>query len=50
VFLDPLSGTGDDLGLRDAWLWAGHVHRDDAIRMIAARLAARAERTLYEES
>jgi uncharacterized DUF497 family protein len=30
-------------------LVVAHVHHDDVIRIIAARLAARAERKLYEE-
>jgi uncharacterized protein len=63
VFLDPLSATGDDpdhsiderrfvtFGISSSGrlLVVGHVHLDDVIRIITARLAVPAERKLYEE-
>jgi uncharacterized DUF497 family protein len=63
VFLDTLSATGDDpdhslderrfvtFGFSSSGrlLVVGHVHRDDVIRIVTARLATRAERKLYEE-
>ncbi len=63
VFLDPLSATGDDpehsidekrfvtfgISSSGCLLVVGHVHLDDVIRIITARLAGRAERKLYEE-
>jgi uncharacterized DUF497 family protein len=63
VFLDPLSATGDDpdhsldetrfvtFGISSSGrlLVVAHVHHDDVIRIITARLAERAERKLYEE-
>jgi hypothetical protein len=63
VFLDSLSATGDDpdhslderrfvtFGVSSSGrlLVVAHVHRDDVIRIITARLATRGERKLYEE-
>lgn len=63
VFYDPLSATGDDpdhsiderrsvtFGMSAAGqlLVVSHVDRDDAIRIISARPATRAERSIYEE-
>ena len=63
VFLDPLSATGDDpdhsidqrrfvtFGVSSVGnlLVVAHVEQDDAIRIISARKATRAERKLYEE-
>ena len=63
VFLDSLSATGDDpdhsLDERrfvtfsnsssGRLLVVAHVHLDDVVRIITARLATRAERKLYEE-
>ena len=63
VFLDSLSATGDDpdhsldesrfvtFGTSSSGrlLVVAHAQHDDAIRLITARLATRAERKLYEE-
>jgi uncharacterized DUF497 family protein len=63
VFFDDLSATGDDpdhsldevrfvtFGLSSAGrlLVVAHAQRGDAIRIISARKATRAERKLYEE-
>ena len=63
VFFDPLSATGDDpdhslderrfvtFGMSSSGhvLVVAHGRHDDAIRIITARLATRAERKLYEE-
>ena len=63
VFFDPLSATGDDPDHSlDEWrfvtfgvsssgrlLVVSYTEHDDAIRIISARLATRAERELYEE-
>ena len=63
VFFDPLSATGDDpdhslderrfvtFGMSSSGhlLVVAHAQYDDAIRIITARLATRAERKLYEE-
>ena len=63
VFLDPLSATGDDpdhsidqrrfvtFGLSSAGrlLVVAHAEQDEAIRIISARKATRAEKELYEE-
>ena len=63
VFFDPLSATGADpdhslderrfvtFGKSSSGrlLLVGHAERDDAIRIITARQATRAERKLYEE-
>jgi uncharacterized DUF497 family protein len=63
VFFDPLSATGDDpdhslderrfvtFGMSSSGhlLVVAHAQHDDAIRIITARLATRAERKLYEE-
>jgi uncharacterized protein len=63
VFFDPLSATGADpdhslderrfvtFGQSSSGrlLVVAHVQNDDAIRIITARLATRAERKLYEE-
>ena len=63
VFLDSLSATGDDpdhsleerrfvtfgISSLGRLLVVAHVHHDDVIRIITARLATRAERKLYEE-
>ena len=63
VFFDPLSATGDDpdhslderrfvtFGMSSSGrlLVVAHAEHDDAIRIITARLATRAERKLYEE-
>ena len=63
VFFDPLSATGDDpdhsvderrfvtFGRSSAGhlLVVAHVQDEDAIRIISARHATRAERKLYEE-
>ena len=64
VFFDPLSATGDDpdhslderrfvtFGNSSSGrlLVVAHVHHDDVVRIITARLAMRAERKLYEEA
>jgi hypothetical protein len=64
VFFDPLSATGDDpdhslderrfvtFGVSSSGrlLVVAHVQYDDSIRIITARLAARAERKIYEET
>ena len=63
VFFDPLSATGDDpdhstderrfvtFGMSSSGrlLVVAHAEHDDAIRIITARPATRAERKLYEE-
>jgi uncharacterized DUF497 family protein len=63
VFFDPLAATGDDpdhsleerrfvtFGMSSSGrlLVVGHAQRDDAIRIITARTATRAERNLYEK-
>jgi hypothetical protein len=63
VFFDSLSATGDDpdhslderrfvtFGISSSGrlLVVAHVHHDDVIRIITARLATRPERKLYEE-
>ena len=63
VFLDPLSATGNDpdhslderrvvtIGLSSfgRLLIVAHTENDDNIRLITAREATAAERTLYEE-
>ena len=63
VFLDPLSATGDDpdhslderrfvtFGMSSSGrlLVVAHAQHEDAIRIITARIATRAERKLYEE-
>ena len=63
VFFDPLSATGDDpdhslderrfvtFGMSSSGrlLVVAHREHGDAIRIITARHATRAERTLYEE-
>jgi uncharacterized DUF497 family protein len=63
VFYDPLSGTGDDpdhstgerrfvtfgISTSGRMLVIAHVDRNDAIRIIGARPAMRAERSIYEE-
>jgi uncharacterized DUF497 family protein len=63
VFHDPLSATGADpdhsidekrfvtFGVSSAGrlLVVAHAEQDDAIRIISARQATRAERKLYEE-
>ena len=63
VFFDPHSATGDDpdhsldemrfvtFGISSSGrlLAVAHAEHDDAIRIITARHATRAERTLYEE-
>jgi uncharacterized DUF497 family protein len=63
VFLDPLSATGDDpdhsiaqrrfvtfgVSSMGRLLVVAHAEQDDAIRIISARKATRAERKLYEE-
>jgi uncharacterized protein len=63
VFFDPLSATGDDpdhslderrsvtFGMSSSrrLLVVAHIQHDDAIRIITARRATRAERKLYEE-
>ena len=63
AFFDPLSATGDDPDhsfgeRRFVTLWVSssgrllvvaHAEQDDAIRIISAREATRAERKLYEE-
>jgi uncharacterized DUF497 family protein len=63
VFLDPLSTTGRDpdhsfderrfvtFGVSSSGrlLVVAHTERQDAIRIITARLATRSERKLYEE-
>jgi hypothetical protein len=63
VFFDPLSATGDDpdhslderrfviFGMSSSGrlLAVAHAQHDDAIRIITARPATRAERKLYEE-
>jgi uncharacterized DUF497 family protein len=63
VFFDSLSATGNDpdhsfeerrfvtFGMSSSGrlLVVAHTEQDDAIRIITARQATRAERTLYEE-
>ena len=63
VFFDPLSATGDDpdhsfgerrsvtfgMSSMGRLLVVAHADRDDAIRILSARLVTRAERALYEE-
>jgi uncharacterized DUF497 family protein len=63
VFIDPLSATGADpdhsfgeqrfvifgMSSLDRLLVVAHAEREDAIRIISARPATRAERNLYEE-
>jgi uncharacterized protein len=63
VFFDPLTATGDDpdhsvderrfvtFGKSSSGriLVVAHTQHEDAIRIITARLATRAERKLYEE-
>ena len=63
VFFDPLSATGDDpdhsfeerrfvtFGMSSSGrlLVVAHAEQGDAIRIITARQATRAERKLYEE-
>lgn len=63
AFFDPLSATGDDpdhslderrfvtfgMSSSERLLVVAHAEHDDAIRIITARLATRAERRLYEE-
>lgn len=63
VFFDPLSATGSDpdhsleerrfvtFGMSSSGrlLVVAHTERDDAIRIITAREATRAEREIYEE-
>jgi uncharacterized DUF497 family protein len=63
VFFDPLSATGNDpdhsleekrfvtFGMSSSrrLLVVAHTGQDDAIRIITAREATRAERKLYEE-
>lgn len=63
VFYDPLAATGDDpdhsfeesravtFGMSSAsrLLVVAHTNRGEVIRIISARLAAAAERKLYEE-
>ena len=63
VLFDPLSATGDDpdhsldqrrfvtfgISSSDRLLVVAHAQHEDAIRIITARLATRAERKLYEE-
>jgi uncharacterized DUF497 family protein len=63
VFFDPLSATGDDpdhaleerrfvtFGVSSAGrlLVVAHAERNDAIRIISARPATRAERNVYEK-
>jgi uncharacterized protein len=64
VIFDPLSATGDDpdhsvderrlvtFGVSSSGrlLVVAHTDRGDAIRIVSARPATRAERKLYEES
>ena len=64
VFFDPLSATGDDpdhslderrfvtFGISSSGrlLAVAHGQTEDSIRIISARPATRAERTLYEET
>jgi hypothetical protein len=63
VFYDPLAVTGGDpdhSGGEQRWVTFGmssagrllvvsHTERDDAVRMISARLATPTERRIYEE-
>lgn len=63
VFLDPLSATADDpehsaderrfvtFGMSSSGrlLVVAHAERGDAIRIVSARRATRAEREIYEE-
>ena len=63
VFRDPLSQTGSDpdhsageerfiifgVSTSGRLLVVAHVERSDTIRIISARLATAAERTIYEE-
>ena len=63
VFYDPLAATGADpdhsegeerlitFGLSSSGrlLVVSHTERDDAIRIISARMATRPERLIYEE-
>jgi uncharacterized DUF497 family protein len=64
VFYDPMSATGDDpehsideqrfvtfgISASGRLLVVAHTERGDAIRIISARLATRAERGIYEET
>lgn len=64
VFYDPLSATGDDpehsnderrfvtfgISASDRLLVVSHADRSDAIRIISARRATRAEKAIYEET
>ena len=64
MFFDPLSATGNDpdhslaekrfvtFGISSSGrlLVVAHIEQNDAIRIITARRATRAERKLYEES
>ena len=64
VFYDPLSATGDDpdhsaeerrfvtFGVSSSGrlLVVAHADRDDAIRIISARRATRADTMIYEEA
>jgi uncharacterized DUF497 family protein len=63
VFYDPLSATGDDpdhsiderrfmtfgISVAGRLLVVAHTDREDSIRIVSARLATRAERSIYEE-
>ena len=63
VFYDPLSATGDNpdhsieerrfvtfgMSTSGRLLVVAHVDRNDIIRIISARPATRAERSIYEE-
>jgi uncharacterized DUF497 family protein len=63
MFFDPLSATGDDpdhsieerrfvtfgVSASGRVLVVSHMDRGDAIRIITARLATRAERNIYEK-
>jgi uncharacterized protein len=63
VFFDPLSATGSDpdhsgeerrfvtfgMSASGRLLLVAHTEQDDAIRIITARQATRAEREIYEE-
>ena len=63
VFLDALSATGEDpdhsrgerrfitigVSLAGRLLAVAHTDRDDRVRIISARVAAAAERRIYEE-
>ena len=64
VFFDELSATGDDtehsedekrlitfgLSLRRELLVVCHVDRGNAVRIVSARRATRAERRIYEQA